>query len=244
MYQLDNVYFAYKKPVLENINLYIQENKFYAIVGPNGAGKTTLLRLLSGLLKPTSGNIFLYKKPIGFCSKKELAKNVSLVLQEFIRFDYSVLDIVKMGRYPHKKRFTFSKQDYSNIDLALKICSLEHLKNESILNLSSGEYQRTLIARSIAQDTKIILLDEAFANLDIKHILSILDALLSLKKTIISVFHDIALARLADCAIFLKQGRILKIIPKQEPLQSDFLEQFYEINTSNLSHISFDFIKI
>jgi len=238
------VYFAYKKPVLKNINLYIPENAFYAIVGPNGAGKTTLLRLLSGLLKPTSGNIFLYKKPIGSYSKKELAKNVSLVLQEFIRFDYSVLDIVKMGRYPHKKRFTFSKQDYANIDLALQICSLEHLKNESILNLSSGEYQRALIARSIAQDTKIILLDEAFANLDIKHILSILDALLSLKKTIISVFHDITLARLADYTIFLKQGRILKIIPKQEPLQSDFLEQFYEINTSNLSHISFDLIKI
>ncbi len=244
MYQLDNVCFAYKKPVLENVSLHIRENTFYAIVGPNGAGKTTLLRLLSGLLKPISGSIFLEKRLIGSYSKKELAKKISFVSQEFIRFDYSVFDIVSMGRYPHKKRFTLSKQDYISIDLALKICSLEHLKNESILNLSSGEYQRTLIARSIAQNTKAILLDEAFANLDIKHILSILDALLSLKKTIISVFHDVKLARLADYAIFLKNGHILKIINKQEPLHPDFLEQFYEINTSNLSHISFDLIKI
>lgn len=244
MYQLDNVCFYYTKPILKNINLTIQKNTFYSIVGPNGAGKTTLLRLLAGLLKPKSGNIFLEKKPIFSYSKKQLATKVSLVSQEHIHFDYRVYEIVSLGRYPHKKRFSFSKRDYEKIDEAIKICGLEYLKNENILNLSSGEHQRVLIARSLAQDTPILLLDEAFSNLDLKYILSILDALMSLNKTIISVFHDIKLARLSDYIIFLKNAQIFKIINKRQTLSSSFLEQFYDIDTSKLSNIGFSSILI
>lgn len=244
MYQLDNVSFAYKNPILENISLTIEKNRFYSIIGPNGAGKTTLLRLLSGLLKPNSGEILLESKPISSYSKKQLAQKVSLVSQEYIHFDYTVYEIVSMGRYPYKKRFSFSKENYIKIDQAINICGLDYLKKESILSLSSGEYQRTLIARSIAQDTPILILDEAFSNLDLKYILQILDSLLSLKKTIISVFHDFRLALCADYAIFLKNGKIFKITNKQEKFSLDFIEKFYDIDTSKLSHIDTDLFKI
>ncbi|MGC9257406.1 ABC transporter ATP-binding protein [Desulfurella sp.] len=241
---MNNVSFAYKNSVLDNINLTIEKNKFYSIIGPNGAGKTTLLRLLSGLLKPTSGSILLENKTIFSYSKKHLAHKVSLVSQELIHFDYTVYEIVSMGRYPYKKRFSFSKENYIKIDQAINICGLNDLKGESILKLSSGEYQRTLIARSIAQDTPILILDEAFSNLDLRYILLILDSLLSLKKTIISVFHDFRLARCADYSIFLKNGKIFKVIKKEEALPIDFLEKFYEIDTSSLSHIDIDLFKI
>ncbi|WP_158090544.1 ABC transporter ATP-binding protein [Desulfurella amilsii] len=241
---MDNVCFSYKRPILENISLAIQKNKFYSIIGPNGAGKTTLLRLLAGLLKPKSGNIFLEKKPISFYSKKQFATKVSLVSKEYIHFDYTVYEIVSMGRYPYKKRFNFSNQDYIKIEQAIKICGLGHLKNENILSLSSGEHQRVLIARCLAQDTPILLLDEAFSNLDLKYILSIIDALMSLNKTIISAFHDIKLARLADYTIFLKNTQIFKIIDKQEILSSRFFEQFYDIDASNLSNIGLNSILI
>ncbi|HEX13382.1 MAG: ABC transporter ATP-binding protein [Desulfurella sp.] len=237
MYKLNNISFSYTKPILENITLNIQKDKFYSIVGPNGVGKTTLLLLLAGLLKPKSGNILLENKPIDFYSKKQLAKKISLVSQERIFFDYTVYEIVSMGRYPHKKRFYFSIQDCIKIDQAIEICGLSHFKNESILKLSSGEYQRVLIARSLAQDTPILLLDEAFSNLDLKYILTILDALISLNKTIISVFHDLRLARLADYTIFLKNAKIYKIISKSEPISPVFLEQFYEIETSQFYNI-------
>lgn len=244
LYKLIEVSFSYnERSVLKNINLEIEEGKFYSIVGPNGAGKTTLLYLLSRSLKPQMGQILLNNKSLDSYNRKQLAKQVALVSQEHINFDYTVFDIISMGRYPHKKHFSFSIEDTIKIEQAIELCDLKYLKNKNVLNLSSGEYQRVIIARAIAQETNVLLLDEAFSNLDIKHLVTILYNLISLKKTMISVFHNLALARSADYTIFLKNGSIASIAQKNQRLSSDFLVDFFEIETDKLSKINLNFLK-
>ncbi len=202
--------FAYRNHlVLRGLNVTIEPGQFWAIAGPNGAGKTTLVHLLARLLKPLEGEILLDERPIGRYSTRELAQKIALVRQEFVPpFAYSVYETVMMARTGHFDAFGFeSPEDIERVEHALEVTDTADLVSRSITELSGGERQRVFIARAIAQDTGILLLDEPTSHLDIRHqvgIYQLLKRMQTAGKTIVVISHDINLAlRFCDHVLLL-----------------------------------------
>jgi iron complex transport system ATP-binding protein len=196
--------------VLRDISFKVKRGSFLAIAGPNGAGKSTLLNLLCAALRPKSGSINIDAAPIEAYSSRSLARKVAVVRQEFVPvFGFSVIETVLMGRTPYSKRCLFeSRIDRQIADEAMEATDTARFAARPLANLSGGERQRVFIARALAQDTDILLLDEPTSFLDIKHQVGIYDLLKAIQlqkgKTIAAVTHDINLAvRYADAALLL-----------------------------------------
>ena len=236
MIEVKELNFSYEAPVLNDINISIEKGKFYSILGPNGSGKTTLLKLLSKILPLEKAHIFLENKDIINISAKALSKRIAVVPQSTeIEFDFSVEDIVLMGRSPHIARF--SKESNKDIEIAenaMKVTNTYKLKNKSINALSGGERQRVVVARAIAQDTEIILLDEPISHLDIHHQVEIMNQIKALNKekniTIIAVLHDINLAAAySDYMILMKEGKVHSSGIPEEILTEKSMKEVYEL---------------
>ena len=148
--------------ILEDVNFTVNEGDFVGIIGPNGSGKTTLLKSISRTLKPYNGTIILDKSDIYSLKSVDLAKQMAIVPQESnIGFSFSALDIVMMGRNPHMKRFQMeSDTDLTIVRKAMNRTNTWHLADRPINELSGGEKQRVVIARALAQEPKVLLLDE------------------------------------------------------------------------------------
>ncbi len=231
----ENAEFAYADaPVLTEIALSIAEGRFVAIAGPNGSGKTTLLKLLGGLITPRLGTVRLGDDVIGEWRPIDAAKRIAWVPQETtFAFGYSVLDVVLMGRSPHLDGRWFERPD--DFDVARRVIDrmeLGRLAGRSVLALSGGERQRVLLARALAQETPILLLDEPAAFLDLKFQASIYTMLERLTreegKTVVAVTHDLNLASLyCDEIILLNGGRIAASGPPAEVFRRGLLEEIY-----------------
>lgn len=222
--------------ILDRIEFSIKNSSFVTIIGPNGSGKSTLLKLMATNLSPESGVLKLWDRPLKTYSTKELARNMAVVPQEsHIQYDFTVYDIVLMGRYPHIKRFEKeNEKDFEIVKRALQRTNTWHLKDRSINEISGGERQRVIISKALAQETKVILLDEPTSSLDIHHQLEILDLLKELNEetgvTIIMVLHDINLAaRYSKEVILLHLGKLLAIGKTEEVLTVENLQKAYEI---------------
>ncbi len=187
--KIENVNFKYSNTlILEDINLEIDRGEYIAIIGPNGGGKTTFVKLLLGLLSPSSGKIKIFEKPA-----KEAREKIGY-LPQYINFNMDmpirVLDIVLQGRLNPRKLF-YSKEDYSIANQQLESMNISHLSERKIKDLSGGQRQRVLLARALAREPEILILDEPTASIDLegqKEIYKLLDKL-PLTKLIIS--HDI-----------------------------------------------------
>ncbi|MBN2851789.1 MAG: ABC transporter ATP-binding protein [Clostridia bacterium] len=233
---IDNLHFSYgSTEVLKGVSSYFENSTFYAIVGPNGCGKSTLLKCLYGYLSPGEGTIKINNHNIMKMSHRKRAMNISYVAQSNeISFDFAVKDIVAMGRNPYISRFaSLSDTDISHIHDALEKTSMTELKDKSINELSGGEKQRAFIARALAQDTEIILLDEPVSMLDINHQIEIMDTVKSLSlnhhRTIIAVLHDLNLASLyADCVILMNKGSIHSIGSSSKVLTKENINSVYK----------------
>jgi len=210
--EVENLSFGYRqqKTVLKALNFEVSRGQFVAIAGPNGAGKTTLLNLLCGVLKPAAGSIKIDAEDVESYSVKKLAQKVAVVRQEFVPvFDFSVAEVVAMARTPYLPAFGFeSKADRKAVDEAMEMTDTAQFALRELGSLSGGERQRVFIARALAQDTPLVLLDEPTSFLDLKHQVGIYDLLkivqLKKGKTIIIVTHDINLtAQYADAALLL-----------------------------------------
>ncbi len=228
--------FSYEAEILKNLSITIEKGRFYTIIGPNGSGKTTLLRLLSRVLNPEKGKIYIEEKDINSLSLRALAKELSVVPQNtVIEFDFSVQDIVLMGRTPHIARFSSeSERDFEIARQAMEATNTWQLKDKNINNLSGGERQRVITARAIAQKTGCILLDEPISHLDIHHQIEILNSIKRLNaeegKTIIAVLHDLNLAAAySDCIILMQQGRVHSTGTPEEILNKKAIEEVYEV---------------
>ncbi len=209
-------YYINKKPILKDINLCLDEGKFYGVLGPNGSGKTTLLDLLLGLIDKSSGDVLIDGISLESIKRNNLAQIIALVPQNFnITFPYKVQEILEMGRYPFKKRLRgLSSYDYDIIEAAKKSFNLYALDKKDITSLSGGEKQRIAFAKAIIQSTPVIFLDEATSNMDPYYahfaLNEVKKSIKDNKKTVISVFHDMNLAaRYCDEIILLKDGNIL-----------------------------------
>lgn len=201
------------KNILHNINLEFTKGKFYTILGPNGSGKTTLLKNISRAVPVDNKKVYIDDNDINSLPSKELAQNLASVPQNTnIDFDFTSLDIVMMGRAPYLKRFQNEQErDFKIVEDSMKMTNTWDLKDKNINELSGGERQRVIIARALAQDTDILLLDEPISNLDIQHQIEILDTVKFLSKdiTVIAILHDLNLAaEYSDSLILLKNGHI------------------------------------
>ena len=196
--------------VLRGINLKIEKGEFVAILGPNGAGKSTLLKCLSGILR--CGGVYLSGRPIGEYPRNELAKLVAYVPQRVEPGFMIVFDTVLLGRRPYMG-LRPSKRDLEVVKNALERLDMGHLALRSTRELSGGELQKVGIARALAQEPEIFMLDEPTNNLDIGSQLMIMRlarGLSSEGKTVITVMHDINLAvRFAERFVFISRGRIV-----------------------------------
>jgi len=225
-----------EKKVIDRICLNIREKSFVGIIGPNGSGKSTFIQVLARYLNPESGIILLNKENLDKLAFRDFGKQVGFVPQENeIPFAYTVYDIIMMGRNPHIPRFRQpSVKDHEIVKQALKLTGTEHLADRAITTLSGGERQRVLIARVIAQDTDMLLLDEPFAHMDLHHqheLFRIMRDSTRGKKTVIGIFHDINLAATyCDELVVLYNGRVYASGTPKEILQRSLLEKIFNIN--------------
>ena len=219
---------------LDSITFKVDEGDFVGILGPNGSGKTTLLRCLSGILKPKVGCVLIDGEDVNLLSRREVAKRVGVVPQEsYIGFNFKVLDVVLMGRHPHIKRFE-SKHDIEIALKAMEAVNVQHLADRFITNVSGGERRRIIIARALAQEPEILLLDEPTVHLDINHQIEIMELLreLCVKKrlTVIAVFHDFNLAsRYCNKLVLLSEGRILALGKPEEVLTKENIQKAFHV---------------
>lgn len=230
--------FAYPSsaaPVLHDLSLEIPAGQVTAILGPNGSGKTTLLRLLLGVLRPAQGKIVLAGRPRESYTRREQSRLIGLVPQsEHVPFDYSALEYVLLGRAPYLGPLEMPSETDRQIALAaLETVGLGHLHGRPIPNLSGGERQLVTIARTLAQDPAILLLDEPTAHLDLSnqgHLLEIMRALAAKRVTQVFTTHDPNLAvSIADRTVLMRQGRILDAGPTEELLTEDRLSATYDV---------------
>ena len=186
--------------IAENLNLNLKEGKLITLIGANGVGKSTLLRTLTGIQKPITGDVFLNKKSIKNYSPLALAQDLSVVLTEKLPpSNLTVYELVALGRQPYTNWIgKLSKLDISKIDYAIQLTGIEPFKSKRNYQISDGQLQKVLIARALAQDTPLIVLDEPTTNLDLLHKVSVFKLLKKLceetGKCILFSTHDIDLA--------------------------------------------------
>lgn len=197
------------KKIIKNVSLKAQSGKVTAILGPNGSGKSTLLKSVYAHSKLHKNNIYIAGKEIGSFTPKQLAQIMSVVGQfNTMSFDFSVKEIVMMGRTPHLKFLQQeSKSDFAIVEDALQKVGMLPFINRKYQSLSGGEKQRIIMARAIAQAPKILVLDEPTNHLDIKQQLQVLAVAKSLNITVLAALHDLTLAsQFCDYIYFLKDG--------------------------------------
>lgn len=202
------------KNLIHDISLDFHPGVLYGILGPNGSGKSTLLKTLAGIWKKSSGEVLWHGRDLLQNARKEISKTISLVPQNAqLYFEFSVSEVVMMGRYPHRSKFSCKKQESEMLEWALTIVDAWHLRQRLVCHLSNGERQRVYIARALMTESPILLLDEPTASLDIKHQLEIwqlLRDLLQRGKVIIVTNHDLtSVERYCDQIAVINQGRCI-----------------------------------
>jgi iron complex transport system ATP-binding protein len=230
--------------VIEDVSFSVKEGDFVGILGPNGSGKTTLLKSISRTLKPHKGTILLNEADIYTLKGIDVAKQLAVVPQDTnIGFSFAALDVVLMGRNPHMSRFQIeSSKDMAIAKKAMIVTNTWQFAERPINELSGGEKQRVIIARALAQEPAILLLDEPLTHLDIINQLEIMDLVKELcekeKLIVLAVFHDLNLAaRYCTSAIMLKKGRIFAAGGLPEVLTSENIKGVFNVNAIVKKHL-------
>ncbi len=220
---------------LKGINLRVESKELVGIIGPNGSGKTTLLKGITRVLKPKKGGIFLEGKDIAQMGFRELAKRIAVVSQSFETGFMSVEEFVLLGRIPHFERFQFleTKEDLEIVRKCMALTGALKFKDQPISEISGGERQLALIARALAQEPGLLLLDEPTTHLDIAHQVGILDLIKRLNRelglTVIMILHDLNLAgEYCDRLALMSDGIIYKEGVPQYVLDYRTIEEVYK----------------
>ncbi|UCG28139.1 MAG: ABC transporter ATP-binding protein [Bacteroidales bacterium] len=222
-----------RRPVFSNINLVAGEAEIIALVGQNGIGKSTLLRSLTRLQKSLSGDIFIYNKNLEEYGRLELAKTIGFVSTEIVHIsNLTIFDLVGLGRFPHTNWLgRMRENDIRSVRNAINLVGLKHLAYNNINEVSDGERQRAMIARTLAQDTSLMILDEPTAFLDLPSKYEIIHILTELsrtkERTIIFSTHDLNIAmQEADMIWLMLPDRIMSGSPEDLVLDNSFSNIF------------------
>ena len=226
--------------IINDLNLEIKSGEWVGIIGSNGSGKSTLLKAIMKMTPQKNGHIFVNKTSIDSLNIKKLAKIISYLPQKInSNLPITVKELVALGRSPHKYfwEFDWNEEDFSIIEEALEICDLKKYSDNALSSLSGGQGQRAYLALTIAQKTKIILLDEPTTFLDINFQLQMLDLIKTLNKknnlTILSVIHDINLAaRYCDRLAVLKEGKLLTIDEPINALSKEIIKKAFSVKSN------------
>ena len=237
-FELQGVGFSFNgKKVIDGVSLSLAPGKFYGVVGPNGCGKTTLVDLLCRFRAPQHGQILYNGKTLSGYSKRQLAREISLVPQNFyINFPFRVSDVVMMGRYPYIPRFGRpSVRDTGIVAAVMEAADVAGMSGSLVTELSGGERQRVVFARALAQDTPVLILDEATSNLDVGHAIRLLGLAAGRvrqeSKTVLAVFQDInQAAAYCDQLIFMSQGRIAAHGDTRDVLNPDTVRSVFDVD--------------
>lgn len=239
LFEANDVCFSYGRGlVLDGVNLKIEAGNFYAIVGPNGCGKTTLIDILTGGRLPVSGTVRYLGSDIREYKKRDFARQIALVPQDFyMHFEFTVEEVVMMGRHPHIPRFSVpSAPDFQIMEQIMERTGVGGLRDRYVTDLSSGERQRVVFARALAQMTPVLILDEATSSMDIQYTLDLLDivseGVRQENRTAVAVIHDLGLASLySDRLIFMKKGRIFSEGDTDEVLTEENVKDVFNVDS-------------
>jgi iron complex transport system ATP-binding protein len=231
--EVDGVEFQYKsKEVLKNIKFELKRNEILSILGPNGVGKTTLLKCMNAILKPKRGIVLIEDEDVLKLEQIEIARRLGYVPQRCEPARLTAFDAILLGRMPHIK-WNISTDDVMIVEDTIKKLSLDEIALRYIDELSGGELQKVGIARAIAQNPKLLLLDEPTSSLDLKNQLEILDTVKDVVRkenvSAIMTMHDLNLAfRYSDKFLFLKNGTIFAA-GSMEDVTPDIIREVYGV---------------
>jgi iron complex transport system ATP-binding protein len=209
------------RTVLRGVDLELAAGEHVALLGANGSGKSTLLRVISGVLPPKAGLVELFGRPVASWDRGELARRVSVLPQAWeLPHGFRVSEVVALGRIPHARSwFATSAEDESAVARALADADVTDIADRGVHELSGGERQRVLLALALAQEPRLLLLDEPTVHLDVAHQIALIRLLERLRATrgltVLAVLHDLNLAaRFADRALILHEGRVAAASPE------------------------------
>jgi len=223
--------------VLRDLSLDIGDGQIVSIIGPNGSGKSTLIKCIDRIIDPSSGHILVDRKDVTAMSRMELARNIAYVPQNSLRvFPNSVFDVILMGRRPYIG-WKGSASDDQIVWAVIRLLGLEEYALHPFTELSGGQQQKVLIARALAQEAGVILLDEPTSNLDIWHQIDVMEVLRSLVRkqdlTAIIAIHDLNMAaRYSDTIVMMKHGKIVAAGKPEMVLTTENLTSVYGISAT------------
>ena len=220
--------------ILHDVNATVATGRITAVMGPNGCGKTTLLRCIGGLLKPSAGEVMVDGKRVLDYTARELARRVAFVRQHAqTDFEFSAFETVLMGRNPYQHHLqNESQEDWDIVERCMRQTGTWHLRMAKPAQMSGGELQRVMIARALAQETPVLLMDEPVSNLDIAHQLEVMRLLREAGKTTVIVIHDINLAlHFCEDVMLLHDGGLLFHGPIADGLTPERIATVYGVAT-------------
>lgn len=243
--QASNIHFSYdtKSPVLQRVDLTVAEGEIIGIAGPNGAGKTTLLKILSGNITVKTGEVSIDGNNLRGFNPRDRAKLVAMVMQNpTVTLGFTTLEVVLMGRNPHLGLLQWEGR--SDIEMAMRVMELTDtlsFADRPISSLSGGERQRVFIARALAQEAPILVLDEPIAHLDIGYQIEIMNVVQTARAktglTVITAMHDLTLAaQYCDRIAILYQGSILTVGKPQDVLKQEMIRKVFGVEVAIISH--------
>lgn len=224
--------------ILDDVSLHASRGQFVGLVGPNGAGKSTLLRAISGILSNVEGTVHLDGEDIRSLSSRRVAANLALIPQIApYTYGFTSLELVLMGRYPHLGRFQIEGRNDHRIAMeAMELTETGEFAERTMDTLSGGERQRVLVARALAQQPRVLLLDEPTSNLDILHQLKVLDVVRQLVDdglAAIAAIHDLNMAaRYCDRLVLLQEGRVIVEGPAEDVLKPETIESAFGVEAA------------
>jgi len=230
-----------RRPVLEEIDVAVGRGEMVGLLGANGSGKTTLLGVMAGTIRPTSGSVDLFGRPMHAWSRNEVARSVAVLPQSLeLPAGFRVAEVVAMGRTPHASGlFGWAEADHRAVADALRDADAESIAERPVDELSGGERQRVLVALALAQEPSLLLLDEPTTHLDVAHAAWLLTSVSRLRQargiTVVMVLHDLVLASMwTPRVVVLHGGRIVADGSPDEALRPDIVQRAYGVSVETV----------